>query len=160
MRVLSRFMNVELFLFIVLLLLMLKKLNRKWLLILPVLMLLDNSFVPERVIREKKEQIVARRIAVIKEVKAQLDKNYSAFAIVGGHEEIYLMQLDAMLASNHVHLPTVNGYSSNCPPELGEFYLQMNNAGLQKWLELNNIDTSKVLIIERKHQSQNSINTE
>lgn len=149
MRVVNRFMHVELLLILLVLVTYATKLPKKWSIILFVLLFIDNSFVAERTIRSKKTEITARRVDTINSIKGKLKSDHIAFAVLDGKEEFYLTQLDAMVASNYVHLPTVNGYSSGCPGEFGEFFSNVNEQGLMKWLDFKNIDSTKVLIIRR-----------
>ena len=54
-----------------------------------------------------------------------------------------------MIASNYIDLPTVNGYSSNSPPQFSKFFNSPTTQGLNKWLKYSEIDKSNILIISR-----------
>ena len=149
MRVVNRFMHVELLLILLVLVTYATRLPKKWSIIFFVLLFIDNSFVAERTIRAKKTEIIARRVTTVNSIKSQLSSEHIAFAVLDGKEQFFLTQLDAMVASNYVHLPTVNGYSSGCPGEFGEFFSNVNEEGLMKWLNFKEIDSSKVLILRR-----------
>lgn len=149
MRVINRFMHVELFLIIVLLVSLLTRMPKKWSAILFLLVVLDNSFTQDNLIRASKQQIVERRENAVAIVKKNIKPTHEAFAILNSNEDFFLTQIDGMITSNYVDLPTVNGYSSGCPIGFGQFFHGADNEGLQIWLKQNQIDSSKVLIIQR-----------
>lgn len=149
MRVVNRFMHVELFLIIVLLISLLIRLPKKWSFILLILVILDNSFTQENLIRSRKSEIITRREQSIEFVKRRVKPEHEAFAFLSNREAFFKTQLDGMITSNYVKLPTVNGYSSGCPVGFGQFFEKTDREGLQLWLEINQIDSTKILIIER-----------
>lgn len=149
MRVINRFMHVELFLIVVLLISLLTRMPKKWSAILFLLVVLDNSFTQDNLIRRSKEQIVERRETTIHQIKKAIQPEHEAFAILNDKEDTYITQIDGMVASNYIDIPTVNGYSSGCPPEFAPFFHEAKNESLQSWLTSSKIDSSTVLIIQR-----------
>ncbi|MCJ8291503.1 MAG: hypothetical protein MJK07_17160 [Flavobacteriales bacterium] len=149
MRVLNRYMHVEIFLIIALLVSLFSRLPKKWSALFLLLVILDNSFSTDNVIRTRKDEIIARREIAIESVKRKLKPEHEAFAILSDKEEFFKTQIDGMITSNYVHLPTINGYSSGCPVGFGHFFEKTNQEGLRIWLETNQLDSAKVLIIQR-----------
>ncbi|NVK63692.1 MAG: hypothetical protein HWE22_03855 [Flavobacteriales bacterium] len=149
MRVINRYMHVELFLIIIFIISLLTRMPKKWSVILFLLVLLDNSFTEENLIRVSKKQIVERRETTINELKKEVKPSHEAYAILNSDEDFFLTQIDGMTATNYIGLPTVNGYSSSCLPAFAPFYYKADNESLQFWLKSNDIDSAKVLIIER-----------
>lgn len=148
-RVINRFMHVELFILIVALIALAKPIRKSFSILLFVLVFFDNSFVPARVIRSEKAAITQRRIATVNEINNLKSDKHIAFAIIDPNNAFFINQIDGMIATNYVGLPTINGYSSSCPGEFGEFFGNNNREGLMRWLNYNQIDSSSVLIIER-----------
>ncbi|MFT5778680.1 MAG: hypothetical protein ACI837_001636, partial [Crocinitomicaceae bacterium] len=149
MRVLNRFMNVELFLIVVLLVSLASKLSRKWSILFFLLVVLDNSFVPDRVIRLPKDEITERREAMIELIQKNVEPKHKAFVVLDSEHEFFISQLDAMLASPYVKLPTVNGYSSGCPKGYIPFFHNLDDDALKSWYSASGADSSRILIIRR-----------
>ena len=149
MRVLNRFMHVEIFLLIALLVSLFTRLPKKWSALLLLLVILDNSFSTDNVIRTSKDEIITRREVAIESVKRRLKPEHETFAILSDKEEPFKTQIDGMITSNYIHLPTVNGYSSGAPLGFGHFFGKPNRDGLRIWLETNQLDSAKVLVIQR-----------
>ncbi len=147
MRVLNRFMNVELFLIIVFLVSLAVKIPRKWSILLFVLIVIDNAFVPTRVIRTEKEVIVDRRESMIELIEENMSSIHQSYVVIDSTQEFYITHLDAMIASTYVPIPTVNGYSSGCPGEFGQFFSEVSVAGLNRWYTASGLDSAKVLMI-------------
>ncbi|MCC6816875.1 MAG: hypothetical protein IT267_10725 [Saprospiraceae bacterium] len=57
------------------------------------------------------------------------------------------IQIMAALAGQQRNLPTVNGYSSSCRLQFGQFWNNPDSTSLAKWLEFNMVDPKTVLII-------------
>jgi hypothetical protein len=70
-------------------------------------------------------------------------------ASIRDEDASFVTQLDGMITSNYVHLPTINGYSSDCPYGFDGFFREPKQESLDVWLEINNLDSSEVLIIQR-----------
>ncbi|MDG1330690.1 MAG: hypothetical protein P8P74_00055 [Crocinitomicaceae bacterium] len=149
MRVLNRYMHVEIFFIVALLISLLSRLPKKWSAVLLLLVIFDNSFSTDGLIRTSKDEITKRRKVAIATVKNRIKPEHEAYAILDDEEAFFATQIDGMVASNYVDLPTVNGYSSGCPIGYGHFFQGTNEEGLRIWLETNQLDSSKVLIIKR-----------
>lgn len=148
-RVIDRFMHVELFFIIAAMISLLLWLPKKYSLILLVLVFLDNAFVPERMVRRPKTELQARREYTINEVKKFDFRNKTAFAIIDSLDYHNAVHIDAMIASDYLKTPTVNGYSSSGPSEFGAFFGTASESGLNLWLNCNHIAKEDILIIRR-----------
>lgn len=62
-------------------------------------------------------------------------------------EAAIIFQLDAMLASQHLNLKCVNGYSGSCPGEFGPFWRKPNKKNRKKWLTSENPDFDTVHVV-------------
>ena len=149
MRVMNRFMHVELFFILALSILVIRKLPIKWSPFFFLLIFLDNSFVPSRVIREEKVEIQARRIHLKKEINALQANDYIAFAVIDSKSKPYETHIDAMLVSLEINFPTINAYTSSCPDDFGKFFNENNQKGLELWLTANSINKDSILIFEK-----------
>lgn len=150
-RVINRFMHVELFIILAAMISLIKQIRIPAVILLFVLVFFDNSFVASRVIRSEKAIISKRRLETIREINKLKSDEHVAFVIIDPNNAFFINQIDGMIATNYVGLPTINGYSSSCPGEFGEFFGNNNRAGLDRWLNFNKmkLDSTKVLIIER-----------
>jgi len=148
-RVIDRYLHVELFFIIAALISLLILIPRKYLAFIFILVILDNSFNPERMIRRPKTELQARREYTIREVEQYELGDKIAFAIIDSIDYHHAVHVDAMIASEHLQIPTVNGYSSSGPSEFGAFFGSGKRSALQSWLNHNGIDSSEVLIIYR-----------
>ena len=150
MRVINRFMHVEIFLIVALLVSLAIRLPKQWSILLLLVVILDNSFSTDGLIRTRKDKITERRELAIKAVKQEQTSTHKAFALLrGGKEDYFETQIDGMITSNYVNLPTVNGYSSGCPNGFGAFFHGTDREGLQVWLDANQLDSTEILIIQR-----------
>lgn len=149
MRVINRYLHVELFLIIALLVSLFTRLPKKWSILFLLLVILDNSFSTDKVIRTSKAKITERREVVIETLKRRLSDEHEAFALMSDTESFFVTQIDGMTASNYVHLPTVNGYSSGCPDGFDRFFGTPNEENLRFWLDINKLDSAKILMIKR-----------
>lgn len=148
-RVIDRYLHVELFFIIAALISLLILIPRKYLAFIFILVILDNSFNPERMIRRPKTELQARREYTIREVEQYELGDKIAFAIIDSIDYHHAVHVDAMIASEHLQIPTINGYSSSGPSEFGAFFGSGKRSALQSWLNHNGIDSSEVLIIYR-----------
>ncbi len=148
-RVLNRFMHVALFMLLIALSYFLTKINRNWIYILLLAMIFDNAFTPSRTIRTEKASITQKRENVIDLVRKKLNGQYDAFAILDTETNSFETHIEAMQAALALQLPTINGYSSTGPVELGPFFRNVDYPSLKKWLDFNGINEEKVLIIQR-----------
>ena len=150
-RILSRYMHVELFFLLLTLAALLVHFNAKRIFILLLLgfVIIENSFDANLVQRIEKSNAVERRVNTVRSIKNQLEGNYKAFAIIDTTDAFFVTQIDGMIASNYIDLPTVNGYSSSCPGEFGEFFANVSTSGLDRWLTHNQIKREDILVVYR-----------
>lgn len=148
-RVINRFLHYELFLVILMILLILRNSSTTMLLIVFGLIIIDNSFDPNKVVRSNKALIQQKRVELIQKIEDNKKLSHRAFAIIGSNA--LENHLDAMTASLYTNLPTINGYSSSCPGDFGSFFLKTDSIGLNKWLKSNNIDKEEVLILNSRN---------
>lgn len=148
MRVLNRYMNVQLFFILLFIVVLLKEKKSMVVYALIALFVFDNAFMPSQVKRISKKEIIDRRTDMTKLVDNLREKKHTSFALISGKDEAYVIHLDAMMASLYTHLPTVNGYSSSAPNEFGSYFKSTQKEGLNSWMEFNKMDSLKTLIIE------------
>lgn len=150
MRVLSRFMHVEIFVLLLLLGYVLVRIKNSYILLVVLLVFADNLFSPEFVPREEKAEIVKRKEILLSELAKQDVRNVEAVALIDSTQPAYLTHLDMMIAAQSLGIKTVNGYSSYCPDEFGEFFLENTEAGLLRWMESQKIKREEILVIKMK----------
>lgn len=150
-RIVSRYMHVELFFILLTLAAIIVhfKLKRMLVLLLFAFVIVENSFDANLVQRIQKSDAVARRVNTVRMVEEQANDSYQAFAVIDTTEAFFISQIDGMIASNYIDLPTVNGYSSSCPGEFGEFFANVNDAGLDRWLKHNQLKREDILVVYR-----------
>jgi hypothetical protein len=148
MRVLNRFMHVQLFFIVIFSLFLIRKWKSWGIVAVFFLLLLDNSFNGEYALRTSKVENKERREKVRSTIESQLKPHHKAFALVNSNEFPHLIHIDAMLVSSQIGLPTVNGYSSNCPDEFGEYFLNGSSDGLDKWMKASGLNRDDLLIID------------
>lgn len=142
LRVLTRFMHVQSFFLILLGVYGLSRIpwKRKGLhqliyFLLPLLVIADNLFDADKVVRTEKSTAIQRVEHLCTQVRKQEMTGYQALAYLpDGTEPVYITQMDMMLAAQELGIPTVNGYSSNCPPAFGNFFLKEDESSLREWL--------------------------
>lgn len=148
MKVLIRFMNVELFILLVIAGYTMLKFRKGYLLLILLLVFADNLFTPERVPRTLKSELVGRKEAMIEEIRKHEYSSYEAVAYINASLPQYIENIDMMLAAQALGMKTINGYSSNCPGEIKGFLIDKEEEGLNSWLGKNGIEKSKVLLIK------------
>lgn len=147
-RVPARFMNVELFLLVYILAFFINKLNSISLMIITVLIVLDNSFVPCRLTRSLKSDWVERRLLIEKKLDNLKEKNPKPLALIDSTQSPAATHLDAMIYAQQKGISTINGYSSYCPKNFGAFFNHNHSTGLDFWLRSNNISNEAVWIVK------------
>ncbi|MGL4599826.1 MAG: hypothetical protein ACRCYO_20045 [Bacteroidia bacterium] len=147
MRVLNRFMHVELFLLLLILGYFIRQLNTQRLVIIFTLLVIDNSFDAEKVVRESKNELIARKEQLMAEIKKHNPSNQTIVALVDTQDPAYISHIDMMLAAQALHLRTINGYSSYCADAYGTYFLNCSSVGLNQWIQNQNIDKKNILII-------------
>lgn len=148
MRVMNRFMHVQLFFILIFLILFFKNKSTTWVMALFVLLFIDNSFNPELVRRTPKSEIIQRRTELIEQVNSLKQPHHKSFVVINPTDENYTTHIDAMMASLYCDLPTINGYTSNCPGDFGVFFTSVNQEGFEHWIKVSNIPLSEVLVIK------------
>ena len=130
-------------------LLILRNSSTNMLLIVFGLIIIDNSFDPNKVVRSNKALIQQKRVELSQKIEANKKLSHQAFAIIGSNA--LENHLDAMTASLYTDLPTINGYSSSCPSNFGSFFSKTDSTGLNKWLKSNNMKGEEVLILNSQN---------
>lgn len=148
MKVLVRFMNVELFILLLIAGYTILKFRKGYLMLILLLVFADNLFSPGEVPRCLKSELADRKEAMIEEVKKHDYKSFEAIAYINKNQPEYVSNIDMMLAAQSLGIKTINGYSSYCPKELKGFLKNKEEDGLNGWLEKNNIERSKILLIK------------
>lgn len=149
MRVLNRFIHVGLFFALIALAFGILNRSKKWVLLLLLLAIIDNSFRASGVRRTEKSEIVQRRIQTAGMIKNFIRKDQTSFVILPGeNQKVLEIHLDAMITSQMIGVPTINAYTSSSPVEYGEFFQFATEPALENWLNLNNIDPSTVFVLK------------
>lgn len=147
MRVLSRFMHVELFILLLLFGYFLEKIKTQHFVFVVLLVFADNLFSTDYIPREAKAALIARKEKIINLVEKADVNQFKAVALIHQNQAHFATHLDMMLAAQQIGVKTINGYSSFCPDDFGEFFLENSESGLQKWLESNGIKKEEVLVV-------------
>jgi len=151
MRVLNRFMNVELFVLLLLVGYLVVRFKNNYLFIIVILIFADNWFSPESIPREKKADLIKRKEILLSELSKHDLKKYSAVALVDSTQPAYITHVDMMLAAQTAGIKTVNGYSSYCPDEFGEFFNHASDKGLSLWIQNQGIKRENILLLRRNY---------
>ncbi len=150
-RVPGRFMQVELFLLLMLLGFFLTAINSKLWLIYLLLVFIDNSFDAEKITRTSK----AHNQQTLNSLKQQVlaDPNYKqkTLAVIDTLRPAFETHLDAMLVAQELGLKSFNGYSSYCPDAFGAYFTKCSEQGLNQWLENQSLTAEPILLIKRTH---------
>ncbi len=154
MRAIGRIINIELFYFSVFIILVVgyyyKKTKYKKILIslIVLITILDQSIIKQNPSPTYSKLESQNRITTLTK-KIVNKENYSSFAYcpIDKTEPIFAYHIDAMLLSQTINLPTVNGYSGTCPGLICEFINQLDTTSLYKWTNENKINKKDVLIL-------------
>jgi len=149
MRVVPRFVHVQLFMVLLLGALFFIK-QKKWLIYgLALLCIIDNLFNPEKVGTTAKAEIQQHKQSLVSKIKSYDFKNYKAIAYIADNDDpFFVKNIDAMVASQSLNIKCVNGYSSACPGEFGGMFSNCNQAGLDQWLKACNIRKEDILVVK------------
>lgn len=60
----------------------------------------------------------------------------------------FVYNIDAMLLSQKINVPTINGYSATCPNSICNFITSLDTTTLYQWTEQNKILKNKIIIID------------
>lgn len=153
MRSLGRVINIELFFFSLFTVLSLKyivertKYKHFTLVIGLIFVVLDQTIVskPSAVYSKLEAQ---DRISDLRKKVRFLD-SIQTFAYCPEKIELPLSyyNIDAMLLSQEINIPTINGYSATCPNSICNFITTLETNNLFQWVELNKLDENKLLVI-------------
>jgi hypothetical protein len=111
------------------------------------LLLTDQFIKSKEMMTINKAGIQQRVLTIANELQKNNLSQYDAFAYCPGVPDyIGIYNIDAMLASQLVNLPTVNGYSSTCPGTICDFLINMNLSSLKIWLNEVKLKEEKILI--------------
>jgi hypothetical protein len=149
-RVLIRFMNVELFLLLSITgYFLLKIKNKKIIFLFLLLAFADNFFEADKMAKESKAELIQRKEFIINELQKANYQNYKVVALIDTSVETYVSNLDMMLAAQALNAKTANGYSSYCPQhDLFDFTKLNKEEGLYNWLSINNIEKNEALLLK------------
>ena len=151
MRVLTRFMHVEIFLLLLIPGYFLVRINSKYILIFFLLVFADNFFAPGYIPREEKAGLIKRKEILLTELEKHDYKNTKAVALVDTTQQAFVTHLDMMIAAQAAGINTVNGYSSYCPDDFGEFFKNASKEGLYQWMESRKVNKEEILVINREY---------
>jgi hypothetical protein len=146
-RVLTRFMNVEIFILLILCAYALKNAHSKYIFIFLLLVFADNLFIPS-LPREQKAGLVLRKEKLQNELGKFDLSRYKAVALIDSTQPAYVTNIDMMLVAQQKGLQTINGYSSYCPAQLVEFSKENTEKGLIKWMNNEEIPNEEVLLLK------------
>jgi hypothetical protein len=159
-RVLIRFMNVEIFLLLLACGFALVKIKKSiYLYLFFLIAFADNLFNPEYIPRQKKADLIHRKEILLAKLEKYDFKKYKAVALVDTTETTFIVQLDMMLVAQSAGIKTVNGYSSNCPQALQEFTKNGTEKGLVEWLLNQKINRDEILLIKPQEWNKDISNT-
>jgi hypothetical protein len=149
-RVLTRFMNVEIFLLLLIAGYYLMKIkNKNIILLIFLLAFADNLFKADGMPKREKAALIQRKEFIIKELEKNDYKKYKVVALIDTTWATFVPNLDMMLAAQSVGAKTVNGYSSYCPePELYDFTKLNKEEGMYSWLSHHGIQKDEVLLLK------------
>jgi len=118
-----------------------------WFSILLLLVITDNLSQPSNVNPFNKEDSQNRLNPIVEQLMKANWEGKKAFAYMPKAGNEFEVQIDAMLASQIVHKPCVNGYSSTSPKGFDSFWRLFNEKELYYWLDYNKIDHSTIIEI-------------
>lgn len=154
MRAIGRIIQVELFLFALIVVYSItwitKNLKHKnLLLVLLAGICVFDQFTTETMGTYSKEDS-QNRVRTLENKLMEKDFNqYYAFAYIpdNKNESESYVQIDAMLASQKLNISTINGYTASCPGEFGPFWRNYDSLSLNNWLLSRNMDIAKNKIL-------------
>ncbi len=153
LRSIGRIINLELFFFAFFTVLLLNNLYKKvrfkifFLIISILLVLADQAIVSKSSLTYSKAESQNRINELMKQTKNIKNKTCFAYCPTNKTEKIFVYNIDAMLLSQIIKLPSVNGYSSTCPGNICDFITTLDTASLYQWTNLKSINKEEVLIL-------------
>lgn len=155
MRALGRIIHIELFFFSIIAVSFLSfaynkiKYKKIFIILTFCTLLIDQYFNPNVVNTFNKVDAQQRTEYIIKSLTNSSVQNYSAFAVCAqNNDQSMFINIDAMLASQAILKPTINGYSSTCVGPICDFLYTSDTTSLYNWLYVNNINKDSVLVIK------------
>lgn len=146
-RVPARFMHVELFLLVAAFAYLIQRLKTPALVLIALLVVADNLFNHDLVLRSTKQSWVERRENTANILNAQLRAQDTIFALINHQTSSFNCHLDAMIYAQQRGITTVNGYSSYCPDAFGEFFNSNSKAGLETWMHETKVPVKNVRLV-------------
>jgi hypothetical protein len=158
LRAIGRIINIELFLFSSIVCFTLfflyskTKYKQVFLIVISVFCVLDQFMSADKIMTFNKKNSQRRIANVETKLINNNYKNYTCFAFIPDSQVELPMytHIDAMFASQHLNIPTMNGYTAASPFEYGPFGLYHDALSLHRWLKINNMDIwkNKILLIK------------
>jgi len=154
MRAIGRIINIELFYFSLFVVLVVNyfykktKYQKTLISFVVLLTVLDQAIIIQNPSPTFNKLDSQQRINKLAKKIGDKEK-YSCFAYcpIDKIEPNFAYHIDAMLLSQAINLPTVNGYSATCPGPICNFINQLDTTSLYQWTSANNINKKDVLIL-------------
>ncbi len=124
--------------------------TRKWLLIIiPLFLVLDNYCLPAGFKSFSKQESTERVSYVKAKVENQAgNKNLKVLAYLSEKQkDIHLIHIDAMLCALEMNKKTINGYSSSCHRDFGQFWDLADSVSLNHWCEKMKVSMDSVIVV-------------
>lgn len=112
--------------------------------------MLDQYIDKSKTVSYYKQDAQSRKNDIVYSLKNNNIVHYTTFAIcTSDKDQSYLYNIDAMMASQVVSKPTVNGYSGTCIGVNCDFISNLDTISLYKYLNYSWISKNKVLVIQK-----------
>lgn len=153
-RSLGRVINIEVFFFAFFVVIMLQyislRIKYKYIFLgfVLIITLLDQAIIEKPYPTYNKIEAQNRIARLVEKAKSITNEKCFAYCPVTKTEPVYFYHIDAMLLSQKIKLPTVNGYSATCPDYICNFITTLDTTTLYQWITLNNIPKDKIFIIK------------
>lgn len=123
--------------------------TKTWLILLPLILVLDNYCLPSGFKTFEKEES-NMRVNKLEEKIVSLGnlKTQKAFAYIPGiKKDSQFYQIDAMMCALKLQCKTVNGYSSSCHKQFGSFWRDIDSTSLNYWCKTMQLPIDSVTIV-------------
>lgn len=153
LRSIGRVINVELFFFAIFTVFFLNYFYKKtrfkiiFLIIVIFVVVMDQTIISKPAPTYNKLESQNRIFRLTKQIKNIKNKTCFAYCPTNKIELLFVYNIDAMLLSQSINLPTVNGYSATCPGPICDFISVLDSTSLYGWTNQNNINKDDVLIL-------------
>jgi hypothetical protein len=160
LRSMDRIIHIQIIFFILLLVMQLALLPRRgwwqaWMLVLPVLVVLDSRMDVSQLVRFDKWHARALVREAVQHITATRDDSRPVIAYAPvvpptdrPHDRSIEINITAMLAAQELGLPVVNAYTGSYPPRFITFFDHRDAASLQYWCERAGCDTSTIQLVD------------